>query len=1197
MPKDGQNNTNQEVEKALDYEQVVKSSIMFDTSAGEDLLAGVANDKELKQIISSELFDEIHTYQNNEEDGTSIFEQAFIEKPQGYDKLMDQAGNQVNLLKIKDKKAYDKYRSIIAQGADKLDEFIDKSVVVNDEYGEKAKEFIVTCSTGRIRRSVNGGADRYLQYKHLLGGGNASMYAAINASVVDNRLQNNIEKWQHKMPIHQLVIDGGKQLQTMTDYWAEKEKNKGVLPPDREQKYRQELYDQVISMIPLYDKMVSTLEDEQANVDMDEDKLFGNQSFHIHPRSIRGSASLKCGLHAMKVGLENGWAIEDTARLAAFYQVVYKTESQLICNGGMEYDNFEMYDKPKYQSPEHERYMDRLKSAWEIVEETKLEAPGERKAILSNLDKLVKEGLEKGYFDKSSGPAHYYQQAVKQAVVRDSLVASGVAPAFHDQKSNIKTGEERRFDVIFSKMNASRIGSESPEHKNMRVALEELKTFLKENPKQANLSNEDFEKYNRQYLNKLDAVKKTTEIYKNTHPAPKTSAGKARLQGADQASMLVGIEIDNVMQELTKRKLCSRADTMESYQFKASAKENGYSAAIMEQTKKVDDMIAALKSVDGLIGSTDFKNMQAELKGLKDYAENFSKDTAFDTYKVFDAYNKKLEDVGRLAVKCLDDKKALNPKYAKCIRSVAKTVKEGIKTIKKSNKDFQDDLKLHDKLEKQKKVNELLGDTYKLYDQLDYVADGSVFWGEKYKDPATRENRPSGYSLSRSAGVSISIFALANTGKYSFEDIMDPTKLQAEKREMFDKVVKAMSRNTSDNQKWIAETIYNGQKNTENMMNEAAKNVDFINADITTDKTYCQMLHMSQIQFDAWQEMKHCENEILDLAKKDHPEMTKWEDYKDWWNNRQGVIGRLNTAIRSKKDSMVSIVDGDMQTVPKILQYSIDEKLIKNALVEAQTTKKDSPFVDWVSPDIDMKCALTDMVGHAYYIEQKSYLVDNPETTKAIINQIADGSLVKDVSVNADLKEGKVEITGFPSVDEIKQMAEAAKKGPAAEGPSREVPKQEEKKAEATGKDPTETFLAKTDEALNRLETGKYDNRQSFIEDSAYAMIGQMYRANGGKLPNNKDGGNMTLEDYKNMQISSKAFVDSLMVPGSPDKFISPKKIAAMANNSQKIHNMAKDRAAEMNNNKTVQQNLAQRRPAPVKKTVNQKQAGVMGGN
>ena len=97
-------------------------------------------------------------------------------------------------------------------------------------------------------------------------------------------------------------------------------------------------------------------------------------------------------------------------------------------------------------------------------------------------------------------------------------------------------------------------------------------------------------------------------------------------------------------------------------------------------------------------------------------------------------------------------------------------------------------------------------------------------------------------------------------------------------------------------------------------------------------------------------------------------------------------------------------------------------------------------------------------------------------------------------------------------------------------------------------------------------------------------MIGQMYRANGGKLPD-KDGKVMSLEDYKDMQVNSKAFVDSLMVPGSPDKFISPKKIAAMANNNQKIHDMAKDRAAEMNKNKTVQQNVAQRKTQNVKQT------------
>ena len=168
--------------------------------------------------------------------------------------------------------------------------------------------------------------------------------------------------------------------------------------------------------------------------------------------------------------------------------------------------------------------------------------------------------------------------------------------------------------------------------------------------------------------------------------------------------------------------------------------------------------------------------------------------------------------------------------------------------------------------------------------------------------------------------------------------------------------------------------------------------------------------------------------------------------------------------------------------------------------------------------------------------------------------KFADGSILKDVSIeNISIEKGTADIKGFPGVDDLKKIAE------------------------------TEQFLQKTDAALGRLENGKYTNKKSFIEDSAYAMIGPMYRANGDKLPE-KDGKVMSLEDYKDMQIASKAFVDSLMVPGSPNKFISPKKIAAMANNSQKIHNMAKDRAAEMNNNKTVQQNVQRRTVQNVKK-------------
>ena len=161
----------------------------------------------------------------------------------------------------------------------------------------------------------------------------------------------------------------------------------------------------------------------------------------------------------------------------------------------------------------------------------------------------------------------------------------------------------------------------------------------------------------------------------------------------------------------------------------------------------------------------------------------------------------------------------------------------------------------------------LFGERFKLYDQMDSLSMENIhaFWGEKYKDPETRTAPPNGFSLPRMGGISVTVFALCNEGKYSFEDIMDPSKLHEEKQAMFDKVATMMKANTPESQKWLAKTIYDGQKNTEKMMDEVAKKVDFSKADITKDKTYCQMLHMSHFQFDAWQEMKHCDKEIVEM--------------------------------------------------------------------------------------------------------------------------------------------------------------------------------------------------------------------------------------------------------------------------------------------------------------------------------------------
>ena len=96
------------------------------------------------------------------------------------------------------------------------------------------------------------------------------------------------------------------------------------------------------------------------------------------------------------------------------------------------------------------------------------------KKILEGLDKLVEIGVEKGYLGNSKGAVNYYNQVMRQGVIRDHMIETGKEPAFYDKDHSIKMGEERRFDTILADMNASRLGRESDEHKNMRTAVEEL---------------------------------------------------------------------------------------------------------------------------------------------------------------------------------------------------------------------------------------------------------------------------------------------------------------------------------------------------------------------------------------------------------------------------------------------------------------------------------------------------------------------------------------------------------------------------------------------------------------------------------------------------------------------------------------------------------------------------------------------------
>lgn len=115
-----------------------------------------------------------------------------------------------------------------------------------------------------------------------------------------------------------------------------------------------------------------------------------------------------------------------------------------------------------------------------------------------------------------------------------------------------------------------------------------------------------------------------------------------------------------------------------------------------------------------------------------------------------------------------------------------------------------------------------------------------------------------------------------------------------------------------------------------------------------------------------------------------------------------------------------------------------------------------------------------------------------------------------------------------------------------------------------------EQFLVKTDEALVRLKKGGYKNTKKYIEDSAYAVFGQMYRFNGSRELLSKEGEPIELQKIMQEKIASGEFVQTLVSKNDPKRLIAPSKVAKMAENEEQMKEIVKavgKERASMNNN------------------------------
>ena len=595
------------------------------------------------------------------------------------------------------------------------------------------------------------------------------------------------------------------------------------------------------------------------------------------------------------------------------------------------------------------------------------------------------------------------------------------------------------------------------------------------------------------------------------------------------------------------------------------AKKYGFTdmtpAGLEKNAKIISDIYDVIEKNNSRGGSrnNNYKNMMDKLKELRDFSRRIAKGKKPMSATQYASYTKLAGEVDKLALHYLDNKTNINSTYA---RNRVSGVKELRGILKMNLKPAENTINtLQDKI-----TSEYLGSVYKTYNETDpWRDDNNPFYGTKYINESSRRYKTS-YSAGRAAGISVTIFAMAASGKYSFEDIMDSNKLHEEKQKVFDEVIKKMNNMTPENQQWIAKQIYEGQKATENMINEQAKLVDFSKPDVLQDRRLCQMLHMAFHQFDCWQEMKHCSDEIVALANKDHPEITTYTQYKDWWTARDTALTTLNEAISKQRKNAYNLLTDKNGLQTNAAQTACSTEAIKKTLSDLAAAQKaggDKPFMEWITQEQKFEnIVISSGIGQKPYMDKFEFLDESPGMAKAIAPMLVNGSLLKDATLKLDMVNGRATLVGAPTEEEIRNKLITVA---------------------------NEKYLKNTDEAIERLgnKNYKYTSKEEFINDAAYALFGQMYRVSKGKSPIDvQTGERVTLEDYTAKMVTNKDFINSLKSKENPKNFMSPKSIADTAVNNEKIKSII----AESNRQYEQKMALEAQKTAKNKKTVKKEQ-------
>ena len=567
-------------------------------------------------------------------------------------------GNVVKLSRLRDQDAFEELKKKNLEMADQLDKGLKESFA-GDEMADEVQNFLKVFYIDKMKRAAKGYSDYYLQFKTPLGAAPEPLYPVINTTTDNRKLQENMKKWGTKFPIYSLAIESERTLQILADYWDEKKGKE--LSSAKEELYRQKLYDNIVSTSIIYDKVMAATETSPIDDKVYAEGVIQNDAIHINPKSNRGTTVMYSGMEAYKMGLENGWHIEDLGFVAAFHNIVVHENNSIRYNGNTSKSGFKEYKELKYDNPDRpapgadrKAYIDEITKYYDEVKKTPITTPEKRKEVMDHMAALVRKGVEnkcllaykkegKTKVESPLSIVTYFDQMTKNVEYRNKQIEKGKQKAISSKV--ISTGD-RRVDNIMYDLNAPRTDfrftSENEEHKNLREAMEKLKIFL-DNHKGVKVEDlktkEAKEEYLASYLGKLEAVRHYSKIYQDKKKTASSSGGMQRLNGAKRASTFVNNEIKAISEYLKENTNGANYESIEAFKTRMATNKlmdtyNNLSTIVMLRSDPkgvkmlsdmaADIMVGRIAAAKGKEGAKAFESM-----GTSVLKENIVKSSEF----------------------------------------------------------------------------------------------------------------------------------------------------------------------------------------------------------------------------------------------------------------------------------------------------------------------------------------------------------------------------------------------------------------------------------------------------------------------------------------------------------------------------------------------------------------------------------------